>query len=62
MIIGLDTNILCYSLDPAYPEHEKLRGLLLDLSPNNLVAINLIVLREAYHVLVFGQKWLPFCR
>jgi hypothetical protein len=24
MIVGLDTNIICYAMDPAYPEHEKL--------------------------------------
>jgi hypothetical protein len=31
-LIGLDTNILCYALDPAYPEHEKLKNLLFNLS------------------------------
>jgi len=59
MIIGVDTNILCYSLDPAYPEHEKLRNLLLSLSPENRVAINPTILHETYHTLVFGQKWVP---
>lgn len=33
MIIGWDTNVLCYSLDPAYPEHEKLKVLLFNLFP-----------------------------
>ena len=40
MITGVDTNILCYALDPAYPEHEKLKNLLIRLSPENRVAIN----------------------
>ena len=59
MIVGLDTNVLCYSLDPAYPEHKKLKNLLLNLSSENIVAINPTVLHETYHVLVFSQKWLP---
>ena len=59
LALGLDTNILCYSLDPAYPEHEKLKDLLLNLSPDNKVAINPTILHETYHTLVFGQKWLP---
>jgi len=57
MTIGLDTNILCYSLDPAYPEHERLKDLLLNLSPENRVAISPTILHETYHTLVFGQKW-----
>ncbi len=40
MVAGLDTNILCYALDPAYPEHSKLKGLLLELSPDNRLALN----------------------
>ncbi|MEM3403336.1 MAG: PIN domain-containing protein [Nitrososphaeria archaeon] len=59
MIIGLDTNIVCYSLDSAYPEHEKLKNLLISLSPENRVAINPTILHEIYHTLVFGQKWVP---
>ena len=59
MITGLDTNILCYALDPAYPEHEKLKDLLINLSPENTVAINPTTLHETYHTLVFGQKWVP---
>jgi len=57
MTTGLDTNILCYSLDPAYPEHAKTRNLLLDLSPENTVAINPTILHETYHTLVYGQKF-----
>ncbi len=59
MITGLDTNVLCYALDPAYPEHEKLKSLLLSLSPENTVAINPTTLHETYHTLVYGQKWVP---
>lgn len=58
-MIGLDTNILCYALDPAYPEHKKLETLLLDLSPENLVALNPTIIHETFHTLVFGQKWVP---
>jgi predicted nucleic acid-binding protein len=57
--IGLDTNILCYALDPAYPEHEKLKNLLTTLSPENTVALNPTILHETYHTLVFNLKWLP---
>ncbi|MFQ6094861.1 MAG: type II toxin-antitoxin system VapC family toxin [Candidatus Bathyarchaeia archaeon] len=59
MAIGVDTNILCYSLDPAYPEHKELKDLLLNLSPDNRVAVNPTILHETYHTLVFGQKWVP---
>ncbi len=59
MIVGLDSNILCYSLDPAYPEHRFVKDLLLNLSPDNLVAVNPTVIHETYHALVFGQKWVP---
>ena len=59
MTLGLDMDILCYSLDPAYPEHEELKDLLLNLSPENRVAINPTILRETCYTLVFGQKWVP---
>ncbi|MEM2954097.1 MAG: type II toxin-antitoxin system VapC family toxin [Candidatus Bathyarchaeia archaeon] len=58
-MIGLDTNILCYALDPAFPEHEKLKTLLLNLSPENQIALNPTIIHETYHTLVFGQKWVP---
>jgi predicted nucleic acid-binding protein len=59
LIVGLDTNILCYALDPAYPEHANLRNLLIDLSSENMVALNPTILHETYHVLVFYLKWFP---
>jgi predicted nucleic acid-binding protein len=46
MIIGLDTNILCYALDPAYPEHEKLKDLLFNLSTENRLALNPTIIQE----------------
>jgi predicted nucleic acid-binding protein len=59
VIIGLDTNILCYALDPAYAEHEKVKNLLFTLSPENLVAVNPTVLHETYHTLVYCLEWIP---
>jgi predicted nucleic acid-binding protein len=59
MIIGLDANILCYALDDEYPEHEALKDLLLTLSAENKVAFNPTTIHEAYHILVYSQKWIP---
>lgn len=59
MPIALDTNILCYALDPLYLEHSRLRDLLLNLSQDFTVAVNPTVIHETYHTLVFRQKWLP---
>ena len=59
MIIGLDTNILCYALDPAYPEHDNVKDLLASLSPENTIALNPTILHETYHTLVFSLQWFP---
>jgi len=59
LIIGFDSNIICYALDDAYLEHVKLGNLFLELSPENMVALNPTTLHEAYHTLVFSQKWMP---
>jgi predicted nucleic acid-binding protein len=59
MITGLDANVLCYALDDAYPEHEALKSLLLELSPENEIALNPTTIHEAYHTLVRSQKWQP---
>lgn len=59
MTIGLDSNILCYSLDVDYPEHKYVKSLLISLSSNNILALNPTVLHETYHVLVFCAEWLP---
>ncbi|MGD6852530.1 MAG: PIN domain-containing protein [Candidatus Bathyarchaeia archaeon] len=59
MIVGLDTNILCYALDKTYPENQGVKDLLTTLSPDNLVALNPTVLHEAYHTLVYYLHWVP---
>lgn len=59
MIIGLDTNILCYALDNNYPENQKVKDLLTTLSNENMVALNPTVLHEAYHTLVYYLEWTP---
>jgi predicted nucleic acid-binding protein len=59
MTIGIDTNILCYALDPAYPEHKTLNKLLLELSATNTIALNPTVLHETYHTLVYYLEWYP---
>jgi len=56
-VIGLDTNILCYALDPALKEHDILSGLFRDLSPKLIAALNPTVLHETYHTLVYHQMW-----
>ena len=58
-MVALDTNILCYALDPAYSENLRARKILLGLSSQRPIAINPTVIHETYHTLVFGQKWLP---
>ena len=59
MIVGLDTNVLCYALDPVFPEHDGLSRLLLNLSAEKVVALNPTVIHETYHVLVFYLEWFP---
>jgi predicted nucleic acid-binding protein len=59
VIVGLDTNILCYALDKSYPENKKVKDLLTTLSPENMVAINPTVLHETYHTLVYYLEWTP---
>jgi predicted nucleic acid-binding protein len=56
--VGLDANIICYAFDDAYPEHEKLKDLLLNLSADNKIALNPTTIHETYHSLVFSKKWL----
>ena len=59
MITALDTNILCYTLDPQYPEHQKVQNLLITLTPENKIALNPTVIHEAYHTLVYYLEWTP---
>lgn len=55
--IGLDTNIVCYALDPAFPEHKKATRILRQPTTQFRVAINPTVVHETYHILVYKQKW-----
>jgi predicted nucleic acid-binding protein len=57
-IRGLDSNVLCYALDPGFPEHGKTAQLLTELSRDNQIALNATVLHETYHTLVRRQKWM----
>jgi len=57
MTFGLDTNIVCYMLDPAFPEHMAVDRLLRSLSPESVGAINPTILHESYHTLVYAQNW-----
>lgn len=57
--LGVDSNILCYCLDPSYPEYGDLHHILLDLGEKNRISLNPTVVHEAYHTLVFSQKWVP---
>lgn len=57
MVVGIDTNILCYALDPAFPEHRSVASLLVGASPDSQVAIGPTVVHETYHTLVYDQKW-----
>jgi predicted nucleic acid-binding protein len=59
LAVALDTNILCYALDPAYPENAKASKILTGLSSQRPVAVNPTAIHETYHTLVFGQKWVP---
>ncbi len=59
MVYGLDTNILCYALDPAFPENATCRKILLGASAESKLGLNPTVLHETYHTLVFDQKWTP---
>jgi len=59
LIHGLDTNILTYALDPAFPENATCRRIILAASAESRLALNPTVLHEAYHALVFRQHWVP---
>ena len=59
MIFGLDTNILCYALDPAFPENSKCKKYLVEASAGSKPGLNPTIIHETYHTLVFSQKWLP---
>jgi predicted nucleic acid-binding protein len=55
-VIGLDTNVLVYALDPAFAEHSEAKKAILSSSG---WAINSTVVHECYHTLVFRRKITP---
>jgi predicted nucleic acid-binding protein len=55
-LIGIDTNILVYALDPTCPEHTKAKKTLLAAES---WAVNSTVVHECYHTLVFKRKISP---
>ena len=55
-LIGIDTNVLAYALDPMFPEHEVAKQALL---ASDGWAINSTVVHECYHTLVFRRKISP---
>ena len=58
MTIGLDTNILCYALDPAFNEHKKAKSLVVKaIRSKQKISINPTTIHETYHTLVYKQKW-----
>ena len=60
MTVGLDTNILCYALDPAFNEHKKAKSLIIKtVRSKQKISINPTNIHETYHTLVYKQKWVP---
>lgn len=60
MTVGLDTNILCYALDPVFNEHKKASSLLIRIiRSKQKISVNSTIIHETYHTLVFKQKWVP---
>lgn len=55
-MIGLDTNVLVYALDPTFPEHNQAKKAILSLGA---CAVNSTVVHETYHALVFRRKISP---
>jgi len=56
ILIGLDSNILAYALDPAFPEHEAAKRAILGADS---WYVNPTVVHEVYHALVFKRKKEP---
>lgn len=55
-LIGLDTNLLTYALDPTFPEHSEAKKAVLS---SDGWAVNATVVHECYHTLVFRRKISP---
>jgi len=55
-LIGIDTNILVYALDPTFAEHERAKRALLAIDSR---VVNATVIHETYHTLVFRRRMSP---
>lgn len=55
-MIGLDSNILAYSLDPTFREHRQAKRVILKVDARY---VNPTVIHEVYHTLVFKRKMEP---
>jgi predicted nucleic acid-binding protein len=55
-LIEVDTNILAYALDPTFPEHSQAKKAILS---SNVWAVNVTVVHECYHAIVFRRKISP---
>jgi len=53
---GLDPDVLVYSLDPTFPEHERAKDAVLGLES---WFVNPTVMHEVYHTLVFKRRMRP---
>lgn len=50
--LGIDTNILVSFLDKRHPDHKNAKKI-----ENLSTSVNPTIIHEAFHVLVFKQKW-----
>jgi len=51
--LGIDTNLLVAFLDKDHPDHQKTKNLM----KFQYHAVNPTIIHEAYHTLVYRQKW-----
>ncbi len=60
MSVGLDTNIVCYALEPTFSEHKKAKSLIMNtIRSKQKISVNPTIIHETYHTLVYRQKWVP---
>jgi len=52
--LGIDTNVLVAFLDKGHPDNPKTKI----LTENKYNAVNPTIIHEAYHTLVYKQKWM----
>jgi predicted nucleic acid-binding protein len=55
-LIGIDTNLLSYALDPTFAEHAGAKKAILS---SGEWAVNATVIHECFHTLVFRRKIAP---